>query len=164
MKHPLFDPDQPLTEELWAHLRNCPSCAALWQVDQLLRSTPPVPPPAGFMERFQARLMEERQAPQAPRPWQIALPMLLLLLSLGASRIIPPLNAFQLFLSIFHAVALALQRLLLLARTILLLFQTAYTYLPPQFWLPLLAGNAVLLLIWFFSLRRAQLFWIQVNR
>lgn len=164
MNHPPFDPGQPLTPDLQEHLRQCPSCWAMWQVDQLLRSAPPVSPPPGFVERFQMRLAGKRRAPQAPRPWLIALPVLVLLLSLGASGLILPLSGSQLFLSFFPTAASLLERSLLLVRALLLLFRTFYRYLPSHFWISLFASGAALFYLWLFSLRRAQLFWIQVRR
>lgn len=164
MNHPQFDPLQPLTEDLQAHLRDCPFCASLWQVDQLLRSAPSVSPPSGFMERFETRLMKERRAPQAPRPWLIALPFLLLLLSLAAGGIVPPLSLSRLFLSSLHALASTIERALLLARVTLLFFQTLYRSLPLPFWISFFTASVALSSLWLFSLRRAQLFWIQMNR
>lgn len=164
MNHPPFDPDQPLTQDLQEHLRQCPSCWAMWQVDRLLRSAPSVPPPPGFVERFQMRLAGERRTPQAPRPWLIALPVLVLLLSLVAGGIILPPSGTPLLLDFFHAVASVIGRGILLGRAVLMLFRTFYRYVPPHFWISLFASSAALFYLWLFSLRRAQLFWIQVHR
>ncbi len=57
--------DQPLTleqnRELQAHLRNCTTCAAMAESNLALHSTRMVSPAAGFVERFQARLVQRRQ-------------------------------------------------------------------------------------------------------
>ncbi|MFN3741565.1 MAG: hypothetical protein ACK4VW_02700 [Anaerolineales bacterium] len=110
------------------------------------------------------RLAGERRAPQAPRPWLIALPGLLLLLGLLAGGIILPPSGTPLSLGFFQAVASVIGRRLLLMRAVLILFRTLYHYVPPHLWISLFASGATLFSLWLFSLRRAQLFWIQVHR
>ena len=65
--------DQPLTpqqkQELQAHLQNCPQCAALAEVNLALTSARTVSPQAGFADRFQVRLAEQKRAMRARNLW-----------------------------------------------------------------------------------------------
>lgn len=58
--------DQPLTpeqkHELQSHLRTCAACAAIAESNLALHSVRMVSPAAGFADRFQARLAEQRKA------------------------------------------------------------------------------------------------------
>jgi hypothetical protein len=58
--------DPPLTGEqkrqLQAHLRSCPTCAALHEVNLALAAARPVAPAAGFRARFQVRLAAHKAA------------------------------------------------------------------------------------------------------
>lgn len=47
--------------DLRVHLRNCPECAALARANLTLRSAPVTNPAAGFTQRFQSRLAEQRK-------------------------------------------------------------------------------------------------------
>ncbi len=55
---PLTPPQKRLLE---AHLRECPSCAALAEVSLALQSARLVPPPSGFVNRFRQRLAARQQ-------------------------------------------------------------------------------------------------------
>jgi len=58
--------EEPLTSDqktdLQAHLRTCPSCMALAEVNVALQVTKPVSPESGFSTRFQSRLAARRSA------------------------------------------------------------------------------------------------------
>jgi len=58
--------DQPLTpeqkHELQSHLRTCAACAVIAESNLALHSVRMVSPAAGFADRFQARLAEQRKA------------------------------------------------------------------------------------------------------
>ncbi len=58
--------DQPLTSEqkheLQSHLRTCAACAAIAESNLALHSVRMVSPAAGFVDRFQTRLAEQRKA------------------------------------------------------------------------------------------------------
>ncbi len=58
--------DQPLTpeqkRELQSHLRTCAACTAIAESNLALHSVRMVFPIAGFVDRFQARLAEQRKA------------------------------------------------------------------------------------------------------
>jgi hypothetical protein len=58
--------NEPLTTEqkndLQSHLRACPSCMALAEVNVVLHMARPVSPASGFANRFQARLIAKRAA------------------------------------------------------------------------------------------------------
>lgn len=58
--------DQPLTPEqnrdLQTHLRTCTTCAAIAESNLALHSARKVTPAAGFIDRFQLRLAEQRKA------------------------------------------------------------------------------------------------------
>lgn len=58
--------DQPLTpeqkRELQSHLRECATCAAIAESNLALHSVQMVSPAAGFVDRFQVRLAEQRKA------------------------------------------------------------------------------------------------------
>ncbi len=154
MNHPPFDPDLPLTPEIRAHLLQCPSCRAIWEVHRLLQSAPFVSPPQGFKERFVKRL-----APQAPRPWPILLLGLLLLLSIVAGALLPPLSLIRLTVGTAQAAAEIASHILLFSRATSLLFKSALLYVPPQLWLSLFASSVGGFALWLLSLRRAQLSW-----
>lgn len=70
MNHPPFEEwlleEQPLTNEqkaqLQAHLRACPACAALQEVNLALGAVRPVAPAQGFCARFQVRLAAHKDA------------------------------------------------------------------------------------------------------
>jgi hypothetical protein len=57
--------DQPLTPEqtrqLQSHLRDCAACATIAESNLALHSTRQLPPAAGFVDRFQARLEAHRR-------------------------------------------------------------------------------------------------------
>ncbi len=58
--------DQPLTpeqkRELQSHLRTCATCAAIAESNLALHSARMVSPAAGFVDRFQTRLVTQRKA------------------------------------------------------------------------------------------------------
>jgi hypothetical protein len=58
--------DKPLTpeekRELQSHLRSCTSCTAIAESNLALHSAKMAAPAAGFVNRFQARLAEQRKA------------------------------------------------------------------------------------------------------
>ena len=56
----LLTPQQ--TRTLQAHMKTCSSCAAIAEVNLALRSVRQAEPAAGFVERFQVRLVAQRQA------------------------------------------------------------------------------------------------------
>lgn len=63
--------DQPLSSKqarlLKSHLQNCMTCSALAEVNMALRNTKAVAAPAGFTERFQARLAQRLKAQRRAR-------------------------------------------------------------------------------------------------
>lgn len=69
--------DQPLTgdqkHQLNTHLKACPSCTALVEVNLALRSARLVDPEPGFTNRFQFRLSARKQALRRRNVWGFAL-------------------------------------------------------------------------------------------
>jgi len=55
--------------ELDLHLRTCSYCTALTETGLILRSTPVVPPAAGFTLRFQQRLAAQKIAERRRKLW-----------------------------------------------------------------------------------------------
>ena len=56
-------------QQLNSHLRECPSCVALAEVDLALKSVKIAAPAAGFTDRFQARLAARKQALRRRNAW-----------------------------------------------------------------------------------------------
>ena len=55
--------------QLQSHLRECPSCVALAEVDLALKSVRVAAPAAGFVDRFQGRLAARKQALRRRNTW-----------------------------------------------------------------------------------------------
>ena len=60
-------------QQLNSHLRECPSCVALAEVDLALKSVKMAAPAAGFTDRFQARLAARKQALRRRNAWGFVL-------------------------------------------------------------------------------------------
>lgn len=77
MDHRLFEEwllnPEPLTSEqkreLQTHLRECPACTSLAEVNLALRMAKPASPAPGFTNRFQARLAAKRVAQRRKILW-----------------------------------------------------------------------------------------------
>ncbi len=159
MKHPSFDPFLPLSREVQEHLRHCPSCQAMWQMHQLLRAAPSVSPPANFLERFEQRLIREKQAPQALHLWSLLLLGLVLLLIVAAGNAIAPRPIWV------HVIPDLIMLVIDWGHSLLVFFHTAFIlleflvrHISPIFWLSLLSGSLLIVGIWCLSLRYAVQF------
>ncbi len=165
MKHPSFDPFLPLSREVQEHLRHCPSCQAMWQMHQLLRAAPPVPPPADFLERFEKRLIREKQAPQAPRLWPLLRLGLVLLLIVVAGNALAPrpiwVRVIPELIVLLMDWAHSLLSFLYMA---FILLEFLARHISPLFGLSLLSGGLLIFGIWCLSLRYAvQFTWSQMR-
>gem|GEM_PF-5249263 len=159
MKHPSFDPFLPLSKEVQEHLRHCSSCQAMWQMHQLLRAAPPVPPPADFLERFEKRLIREKRAPQAPRLWPLLLLGLVLLLIVAAGNAVAPRPIWVRVIPGLMMLLVDWGRYLLASlHTAFILLEFLARHIPPLFGLSLLSGGLLVFGMWCLSVRYAVQF------
>jgi hypothetical protein len=144
--------------QLTAHLQSCRSCSALAEVDLAFRSVRQVEPAAGFVDRFQVRLVERKQALRRRN----ALGFILLALSvvgLLAALVWPvlrvavesPVDLLTSWLSALFGFWASLQALLHAGSV---LFRVAPGFVPIYIWAILLFGLAGWSLVWAFSLMR----------
>jgi hypothetical protein len=80
-------------QQLQSHLRECPSCVALAEVDLALNSARMAAPVAGFTDRFQARLAARKLALRRRNAWGFVI-LTLSVLTLLAWIFWPALAAF----------------------------------------------------------------------
>jgi len=166
--------EEPLTAEqmhsLHAHLEVCRACnrlsAASSEVDQLLRTIPPMRPANGFTTRWQARLavrsMEISRRRQRKQSWWFfylnafaALMFLLFLLAQIYIVVDSPISFFIIF--IVHLVTTWLSFISVI-QEILTTFSGVVLRIVPQFWwIVITTGISLLSLIWLYSLRKLLL-------
>ncbi len=148
-------------QALEAHLRTCQACremaTALRSVETVFRETPAPQPAAGFSLRWQARLEAHRRRAARRQAWLFLLLNLAGMLSVAGMLLA---GLFFLFdsplawlIAFSRQMAVALSALSALSGVL----RTVASLLPPAWWLGVLEASALLVLLWFFSLRKLVL-------
>ena len=154
--------DQPLTpeqkHELQSHLRTCAACAAIAESNLALHSVKMVSPAAGFVDRFQTRLAEQRKA---ARIRQIIGTLIFVIGGLGLvywlispfiqQVISSPAEWLTTAVGYFLFVLTSIQTL---SEVSLILMRVIPTFISPLGWFVLIAISGGLGLIWTVSITR----------
>jgi len=153
---------QPLTpeqnREMQSHLRDCPACAAIAEVDLALKSARMAAPAEGFTTRFQVRLERQRRL-QRRRAWiggsLMLLGALILLLWTSApwlpTLLFAPVDLLASLIAFGAFLFVWLQTLLLAAVAML---RAVPGFVPPFFWAVLISAVAGMALLWSISIWR----------
>jgi len=154
--------DEPLTSEqktdLQAHLKTCPSCLALAEVNMALRVTKPAAPAPGFETRFQSRLAARRVAQRRRNFWGIlilvvsavvlflwlALPFLL-----WAVR--SPVDVIATWLT---TLSLVFTSLLAYGKAGSVILRVASDFVPTYLWVAVFVLTGLFGLLWVVSIRK----------
>jgi hypothetical protein len=154
--------EEPLTSEqkndLQAHLRTCPSCMALAEVNVALRVTKPVPPTSGFSTRFQSRLAARRSAQRRRNFWGIFILVasavgLLLWLTLPyllwAFR-----SPMEVFITWITTLSFIFTSLLAYGKAGSVILRVASGFVPAYIWVAVFALTGLFGLLWVASIRK----------
>jgi predicted anti-sigma-YlaC factor YlaD len=156
-------------EALRGHLKNCESCRILssnWpEVRGLFQSIPQKEPAPGFVNRWQARLAEDRLQEERRRDRRESLWMFVL--NAGGAAVLFLFLVFQiwyafgsptalLFASVYQLTA-ALTTLSAVGDAITTVISTVASVLPPIYLVAFASLFALLSLIWILSLRKLML-------
>jgi hypothetical protein len=154
--------EEPLTSEqkadLQAHLRTCPSCMALAEVNVALRVTKPVAPTPGFNTRFQSRLAARRSAQRRRNFWGIFILVasavgLLLWLTL------PYLfwafqSPMEVFITWITTLSFIFTSLLAYGKAGSVILRVASDFIPAYIWVAVFALTGLFGLLWVASIRK----------
>jgi hypothetical protein len=153
---------QPLTNDqkhqLNAHLRACPSCTALAEVNLALKSVKVAAPAAGFTNRFQVRLAARKQALRWRNFWGFSLLTLSVLGLLGwvswpvlKDLIHSPVNLLASWISSLVSFWASLQAIF---RAGMVLFKVVPGFVPVYIWAVILFAAGGFSLVWVVSLMK----------
>lgn len=144
--------------ELTTHLQTCRSCTALAEVDLAFQSVRPAEPAGGFVNRFQVRLVEHRQALRKRNTvgfLVLALGAVGLLLGLVwpvlRTAVESPVDMLASWLSSLVGLWASIQALFHAGSV---LFRVAPGFVPGYIWAVLLFGLTGWSLVWVFSLMK----------
>jgi hypothetical protein len=152
--------NQPLTpeqnQELKNHLKTCTTCLALTEVDLMLKTSRLVAPRAGFTERFQLKLVTEKQLARKRQFWGLGILGLIAILAMGFLVV----QLFSIWLSspaeIFVTWVTWWVTLVSSIRTYgtigLVFVKIAAGMIPLPLWLGMAGGSFLLVLVWVTSL------------
>jgi len=154
--------DKALTADekrlLNTHLRDCPSCTSLAEVDLALKSVRVVEPAAGFAERFRVRLEARKRILRQRNFWGffVLVACALNLLALVAWPLIEhlvhaPVDALTAWLSSILSFWASLQALLHAGEV---LFKVMPSFVPAYIWMMVLFAAGGWSLLWIFSLMK----------
>lgn len=148
-------------QHLQAHLHDCDECyrlAAGWRgVQPLLSSTAVLEPGPGFTTRWQARLAKEREALLRRQA------IFVLCASIGGAMVFlfmliaVVFVSFQSPLEWFLAIIAHFVSLLAYANTLQNVFEVLVNVIPPTWWAGVMAGLAMVCLVWVISLQKLAL-------
>jgi hypothetical protein len=143
--------------ELNLHLRGCTQCAKLAHTNRVLRAAPTSTPPAGFVLRFQEKLIAERKAKRIRNMLGLTL---ILVVGLGVILLLVPAYMTEISTSPTQLAVTWSTRLVYIGLTLRSIAQTGNLFadltaiVPSYVWvlsLTALVGSAFL---WLFSSRR----------
>ena len=144
--------------QLNAHLRTCPSCTALAEVNLALKSVRVAAPATGFTNRFQVRLAARKQALRWRNFWGFSLLTLSVLGLLGwvswpvlKDLIHSPVNLLASWISSLVSFWASLQAIF---RAGMVLFKVVPGFVPVYIWAVILFAAGGFSLVWVVSLMK----------
>jgi hypothetical protein len=146
------------SRDLKEHLKECPYCAALVSVDQVLKNTRLVSPSLGFTDRFKIKLAKEKKLQRTRLLWGIGsfgLLAIILVAYFGyqflTNWMVSPMDIFVNLITWFAGVSAALESY---GSVGLVLINIALDIIPLPLWLGFFIGGFLLVLAWVATLRK----------